>query len=270
VAIFKGLAESEMCLPHTIEQLKTTVNELASSNQQLANTQEALMQSEKLASMGQLAAGIAHEVNNPLGVVLMYSHLLLEQFENNPEMQSDLKMIAEQADRCKKIVAGLLHFARQNKVQLVETNIVELFDMLKKIITVPSLITFEIVNELDDPRLWIDRDQMIQVLTNLIDNAYAAMSKGGIVTIRMHDNNDQIKIEITDTGCGIAKENISKLFEPFFTTKKIGKGTGLGLAVAYGIIKMHRGDIKVESNADPEAGPTGTTFKITLPRGRQS
>ncbi|MDZ7616356.1 MAG: [Fe-Fe] hydrogenase large subunit C-terminal domain-containing protein, partial [Patescibacteria group bacterium] len=116
IAICKGLAENEMCLPHTIEQLRRAVKEVEASNRQLAETQEALMQSEKLASMGQLAAGIAHEVNNPLGVVLMYAHLLLDSCEQGSPFRDDLVMIAEQADRCKKIVAGLLHFARQNKV----------------------------------------------------------------------------------------------------------------------------------------------------------
>jgi hypothetical protein len=115
VAICKGLAESEMCLPNTIDQLRSAVKEVEQSNQQLAEAQEALMQSEKMASMGQLAAGIAHEVNNPLGVVLMYSHLLLDETSPDSTMRQDLSMIAEQADRCKNIVAGLLHFARQNK-----------------------------------------------------------------------------------------------------------------------------------------------------------
>ena len=123
MAINKGLAESEMCLPYTIEQLRRTIKELADSNRQLVSTQEALMQSEKLASMGQLAAGIAHEVNNPLGVVLMYAHLLLDDVKNNPALRDDLTMIAEQADRCKNIVAGLLHFARQNKVLLHEADV---------------------------------------------------------------------------------------------------------------------------------------------------
>ena len=116
VAIHKRLAENEMCLPHTIDQLRKALREVESSHVQLAAAQEALMQSEKLASMGQLAAGIAHEVNNPLGVVLMYSHLLLDDCEPQSKMREDLVMIAEQADRCKKIVAGLLQFARQNKV----------------------------------------------------------------------------------------------------------------------------------------------------------
>ncbi len=116
-AIYDGLAEPDMCLPHTIEQLRSTVEELAHSNEELANAQVALVHSEKLASMGQLAAGIAHEVNNPLGVVLMYAHFLMEQIGERPEYRDDLAMIVEQADRCKRIVAGLLDFARQNKVE---------------------------------------------------------------------------------------------------------------------------------------------------------
>ena len=116
IAIFKGLAESEMCLPFAIDQLKNTVEELALTSDELAGTQVALKHAEKMAGMGQLAAGIAHEVNNPLGVVLMYAHTLLEEQTENEELQDDLKTIAVHADRCKKIVAGLLDFARQNKV----------------------------------------------------------------------------------------------------------------------------------------------------------
>ena len=128
IAVFKGLAEHTMCLPHTIDQLQTTMQDLQVSNQELAETQAALVQSEKLASMGQLAAGIAHELNNPLGVVLMYSHLLKDGHQEDDKMQEDLEMISEQADRCKKIVAGLLHFARQNKVERAPTDVADLVE----------------------------------------------------------------------------------------------------------------------------------------------
>jgi signal transduction histidine kinase len=107
---------------------------------------------------------------------------------------------------------------------------------------------------------------MIQVLTNLISNAIAAMTDGGSLTVRTTGDEETVLISVRDTGCGIPEENRKKIFEPFFTTKQIGKGTGLGLAVTYGIIKMHRGDIRVESNCDPASGPTGTTFTIELPR----
>jgi signal transduction histidine kinase len=266
VAIHRGLAGSEMCLPYAIEQLHKTVKELAVSHEQLASTQEALMQSEKLASMGQLAAGVAHEVNNPLGVVLMYTHLLLEETEKTLPIREDLAMIAEQADRCKKIVAGLLDFARQNKVLLQTTDVRELADRSLRAVPSSELVQIEVHHRLEDPICECDPDQMIQVLTNLISNAIAAMPDGGTLSIETSGEEEQVCFKVTDTGIGIPKENMSKIFTPFFTTKKMGKGTGLGLAVTYGIVKMHRGDIRVKSNADPAAGPTGTTFTVTIPR----
>jgi signal transduction histidine kinase len=226
-----------MCLPFTIERLKKTVQKLDLSNTKLASTQQALVQAEKLASMGQLAAGIAHEVNNPLGVVLLYAHVLLEACEKDSSLQKDMTMIVEQADRCKKIVSGLLNFARQNKVVLLPTSVADL-----------------------------DADQMRQVLTNLLTNALAAMPSGGRLTVRTRVDQEEVWLEVEDTGVGIPKENINRIFEPFFTTKQIGRGTGLGLAVSYGIVKMHRGSIQLKSNAEPTVGRTGTTFTVRLPR----
>ncbi len=266
VAIHRGLAGSEMCLPYTIEQLHKTIKELAVSHEQLASTQEALMHSEKLASMGQLAAGVAHEVNNPLGVVLMYAHLLLDEIEKSHPIREDLAMIAEQADRCKKIVAGLLDFARQNRVLLQTVDVRELVDRALRAVPAPEHIAVEVEHALQDPLCECDLDQMIQVLTNLISNAFAAMPDGGTLHIQTSGDARQAHLEVRDSGTGIPKEHMSKIFTPFFTTKKMGKGTGLGLAVTYGIVKMHRGDIRVKSNADPVAGPTGTTFVVTIPR----
>ena len=265
VAVWKGLAENEMCLPHTIDQLRKVVKELESTNQQLASAQEALVQSEKLASMGQLAAGIAHEVNNPLGVVLMYAHLLLDDCKDTP-VKDDLTMIVEQADRCKKIVAGLLHFARQNKVCRNPVDVREMVDRALRAAPVPASIEVSVDDRLTDPVADVDRDQIVQVLTNLVSNAVAAMDSGGTLRLRLTGDERRVRLAVEDTGCGIPHENIKKIFDPFFTTKPMGKGTGLGLAVSYGIVKMHSGDIKVQSQADPAAGPTGTTFTVTLPR----
>ncbi len=274
IAIFKGMAESEMCLPYTIEQLRKTIDELDESHMALADTQNALMQSEKLASMGQLAAGIAHEVNNPLGVVLMYAHILQDQYRDQaPEMAEDLAMIAEQADRCKKIVAGLLHFSRQNKLLLEMTDLNALVRNCVKAILIPKEIKTVLDLDASNPAIELDGDQISQVLTNLITNAVAAMENdGGELTIKTLYSKDKAQLIVSDTGIGIPEENIPKIFDPFFTTKQIGKGTGLGLAVTYGIIKMHRGDIKVDSNADKNSGQTGTTFTITFFRktGSQS
>lgn len=265
VAIFKGLAENEMCLPFVIEKLGETVSELNVSNKQLANTKEALAHSEKLATMGQLAAGIAHEVNNPLGVVLMYAHLLADEVQDG-RLRQDLQMIVEQADRCKKIVSGLLNFARQNKVVLQPTDLRRLVEHTAEVLPAPEGIDVAIQHLVKDPQCMIDSDQVAQVLTNLISNAYEAMPQGGRLTLRTADTETHVRFEVEDSGIGISPENLSRIYQPFFTTKQIGKGTGLGLAVSYGIVKMHRGDIKVESNSDSAKGPTGTKFIVTLPR----
>jgi two-component system NtrC family sensor kinase len=258
-----------MCLPFSIEQLRSTVRELAHSNEELGTAQEALVRSEKLASMGQLAAGIAHEVNNPLGVVIMYAHFLMEQLGERPEYRDDLTMVVEQADRCKKIVAGLLDFARQNKVEHHSVHLAELVHKALRGVPPPVNVTIDVQDDMDDPSVEVDPDQLTQVLINLVTNAYAAMPDGGELRVMIHGDDDRFVLTVADTGMGIPPEHFSKVFEPFFTTKKAGEGTGLGLAVTYGIVKMHRGDIKVASNTDLAKGPTGTSFTVSLPRRRQ-
>lgn len=269
IAIEKGLAESEMCLPYVISHHLRTIVELSSLNDQLATTQESLMHSERLASMGQLAAGVAHEINNPLGVVIMYTNLLLEECSKDTEFRGDLQMIAEQANRCKRIVAGLLDFARQNKVAHQPVDIRELVAATLSSFQRPENVELDIVHEESDPIADIDRDQLIQVLLNLVVNACDAMPLGGRLSVRTKGDETSVVFEVEDTGTGISKENLKKLFEPFFTTKTMGKGTGLGLPVVYGIVKLHRGDISVESNADPNLGPTGSIFRVRLPRQAQ-
>ena len=265
IAIHKGLAEDEMCLPYTIEKLHDTIHQLNDSNSQLATTREALIESEKMASMGQLAAGIAHEVNNPLGVVLMYSHLLKENIPDD-DVSEDLEMIVDHAERAKKIVAGLLHFARQNKVNYTTTDVHALIERTLKSIRIPENIRIHKKFNCPDPAAELDQDQMIQVLTNLINNSLAAMPEGGRLILESGETGNSIEFSVTDTGSGIDKNNISKIFEPFFTTKTEGGGTGLGLSIAYGIVKMHRGSISVHSNANPSKGDTGTRFTVRLPK----
>ena len=266
VAIHKGLAESEMCLPYTIDKLNATVGELEESHKKLASTQEALMQSERLTSMGQLAAGIAHEVNNPLGVVLMYAHLMLDSLEEDCQQKEDARIVVEQADRCKKIVAGLLHFARQNKVLREPTDLTELLEKAVRAVVKFRNITLSVNKDLTNPVVDLDPSQMLQVFTNIISNAYAAMPDGGELKIAVSETDDAVTVTISDTGTGIPQDHRNKIFEPFFTTKQIGRGTGLVLAVSYGIVKMHNGQITVDSNDNSDAGPTGTTFTIQLPR----
>ncbi len=266
VAIVKGLAENEMCLPYAIEKLHVSLKDLNLSNEKLATTQQALRQSEKLASMGQLSAGIAHELNNPLGVITMYTNILKDETPPDNPMFKDLQLIVEQAERCRGIVGGLLNFARKNQVFLVETNMVDFVKRSIDSIIKPDNIEVNVENKLSDPIAKIDKDQMMQVLTNLEKNAVEAMPKGGLLKISLSGSDHEVVMSISDSGIGIPEENMDKIFTPFFTTKEVGKGTGLGLPLIYGIVKMHRGQVHVESNADPWKGETGTTFTIKIPR----
>jgi signal transduction histidine kinase len=269
VAIKKGLAEVEMCLPYTIEKLHKSVKDLALSNEKLSSMKQALKQSEKLAHMGQLSAGIAHELNNPLGVVIMYSNILLDESKNDDPVREDLKLIVEQAGRCKKIVGGLLNFARKNQVNHQMVSIKELINHSLESVIVPKKVRINIADQTTNPEAMLDLEQMLQVLTNLIKNAIDAMPEGGDINILLEDTLSDVSISVNDTGNGIKEEDRAKIFEPFFTTKGLGHGTGLGLATAYGIVKMHKGQITVESNNDPSKGQTGTSFKIVLPRRKE-
>lgn len=269
IAIRKGLAEVEMCLPYTIEKLHKSIKDLALSNEKLSSMRQALKQSEKLAHMGQLSAGIAHELNNPLGVVIMYSNILLEESAEGDPVREDLKLIVEQAARCKKIVGGLLNFARKNQVNHQLISIRKLVNHSLESLIVPENVRIAITDNTTNPEAMLDTEQMTQVLTNLVKNAFEAMLKGGSIEILLEDTLGDVSITVRDTGTGIREDDKAKIFEPFFTTKGIGHGTGLGLATAYGIVKMHKGQITIESNTDPLKGPTGTSFKIGLPRRKE-
>ena len=269
IAIIRGLAEIDMCLPHTIERLHHSVDDLAVSNEKLVSMQQTLKQTEKLAHMGQLSAGIAHELNNPLGVVIMYSNILLEECKEGSQLYNDLRLVAQQAERCKKIVGGLLNFARKNQVNNSMVDIHELIDQSLNAVIIPPSVKLVRKSDVADSLVELDAEQMIQVVSNLIKNAVEAMPEGGQLTIGPEETKQEISILISDTGTGISQEDLDKIFEPFFTTKTIGKGTGLGLATAYGIVKMHKGKITVTSNNDQGKGPTGTTFKISLSKNRK-
>lgn len=227
--------------------------------------QEAIKEFEE-GMMGQLSAGIAHELNNPLGVVIMYSNILLDECKPDDPVREDIQLIVEQAARCKKIVGGLLNFARKNQVNHQYIDIRKLTESSIGGVVFPENITAVIDDRTTSPDAAIDSEQMTQVLTNLFRNAIDAMPGGGKLTISLEDTVSDVVFIVSDTGTGIREEDKPKIFEPFFTTKGIGKGTGLGLATTYGIVKMHKGQITVETNCDPAKGPTGTTFKIILPR----
>jgi signal transduction histidine kinase len=184
-------------------------------------------------------------------------------------IRKDLELIVEQADRCKNIVGGLLNFARKNQVKLEKTDLNEFVKRSISSIIHNGDIKINFETTLADPIVTIDRDQMMQVLTNLEKNAVEAMPEGGTLSISLTGDDSTVELNVKDTGVGIPKENMGVLFTTFFTTIKIGQGTGLGLPLIYGIVKMHKGQISVESNTDPEAGSTGTNFKIVLPRKRE-
>jgi len=238
---------------------------LRRSLEDLAAAQEQLIQSEKLASIGQLAAGVAHEVNNPLGSIILFAHLLLQQMGEKSNNAEDLKFIIEEANRCRNIVSGLLNFARQGKLKLNKHSLPEIINkLIHAVRQKPEFQNVQILTNIspDIPEVEIDLDQIYQVFLNLAQNAAEAMPQGGTLTISAEPDSrtNRVRIQFKDTGVGIPPENMKRLFTPFFTTKKIGKGTGLGLAIAYGIVKMHKGNIRAES----EVGK-GAIFTIELP-----
>ncbi len=266
VAIYKGIAENEMCLPYSIERLHRYNEKLEKSNKELASMQRTLKEKEKLAGMGQLSAGIAHELNNPIGVIIMYSNLLLEDCPKDSQLREDIEQIVEQAGRCRKIVSGLLSFSRKDQVNYTAVNAVELVKRSMHSLMIPKNINIELNSELDNPIIMVDEEQMTQVFNNLTKNAFEAMPDGGVIKIKIYEKVNNLYFTIEDNGKGIEEEFVNQIFEPFFTTKDTGKGTGLGLPTIYGIIKMHKGKINVTSNADPEKGSTGTRFEIRIPR----
>ncbi len=241
--------------------LGRSFNELAST---LDHTQQELLRQEKLASIGQLAAGVAHEINNPLGTILLLGDVLHNQTPEDTPEREDLKIMVDEAMRAKRIVADLLNFARQQEVLAQETDLHALIRQVVAALKVqPVFNQVEILMEFTDslPSIQADPDQLQQVFINLMNNAAEAMQGQGTITLKTALVDQLwVEIKVTDTGPGISKENMGKLFTPFFTTKEVGKGTGLGLSIVYGIIKLHRGQIAVQS----EVGQ-GTTFMITLP-----
>jgi signal transduction histidine kinase len=251
----------------TTAELKAAYQKLNEYTQQLKDSQEQLIQSEKLSSLGQLAASIAHEVNNPLSGVLTYTQLLTKRINSDKfSKESALDYLAKmesELTRSTGLVRNLLDFARQSAPVLVET---DLNDIVNRVLELTAhsakLAKVEVIKELDSslPKLTADPNQLQQVCTNLVLNAIQAMLQGGKLTLRTSLEKDQLKLEVKDTGYGISTENMRKLFTPFFSTKKEVKGVGLGLAISYGIIQRHRGKIDVQSIEGK-----GTTFTVYLP-----
>jgi len=248
-------------------ELSVAYQELSEYDRRLKESQEQLIQTEKLASLGQLAASIAHEINNPLSGVLAYTQLLAKKVKSDKlskEIAIDyLSKMESELTRSTKLVRNLLDFARQSPPTLREVDMNNVIDRALDLAAHSAeLQHIQVVKELDPslPKVMADADQLQQVHTNLILNAIQAMPEGGRLTLRTSTDDTQLKVEVQDTGCGISAENMRKLFTPFFSTKPEVKGVGLGLAVAHGIIQRHRGRMEVRSKEGE-----GTTFTIYLP-----
>jgi PAS domain S-box-containing protein len=224
---------------------------------------------EKLASMGTLAAGVAHEINNPLGVILGFTDLLLEKIPADSEEFDLLKTIERQGLNAKRVVENLLNFARHKEHKEELVNINENIQTVLSVMNNTLLLNKIVVKkQFEDtlPPVKADSGELQQVFFNLINNAIHAMKGGGVLTITtMSCNNDAVEISFADTGHGINIEHRNRIFDPLFTTKEVGKGTGLGLSVSYGIVTKHGGAITFETKTKDESEDTGTTFIIAFP-----
>jgi PAS domain S-box-containing protein len=231
--------------------------------------EEHLSRTEKLAALGQLAAGVAHEINNPLGGILVYSYLLLEDLEAGASERTQVEKIIREATRCKEIIQGLLEFSRNMPSKMVPLNI---NTILEEVISLVEdhlhFQSIKIIQNFDPhlPPVLGDKNKLEQVFINLLMNSGESMKGEGLLTVStaLAKGGDLLLIRIQDTGPGIPESYLSRLFDPFFTTKEVGKGVGLGLSISYGIIQKHMGRVYVE-----RTGADGTVFAIELPAHRQ-
>ena len=258
--VVESLEEARDEIAKWSEELEQKVIE---RTQELEAAQNQLVQSEKLASIGQLASGIAHEINNPIGVILGFAQVLVRKIDEDDPLFKPLQSIERETLRCKDIVHNLLDFARRTTPSLQPLDINRVlettFELLAHQFTGQGT---EVIKGYDPnlPSIMGDANQLQQVFTNIIMNAHQAMPDGGELRITTRKTGDEIHILFADTGEGMAPEDLKHIFDPFFTTKEVGQGTGLGLSVSYGIVRSHGGTIEVES----EQG-VGSVFVVRLP-----
>ncbi|HSA78250.1 MAG TPA: ATP-binding protein, partial [Nitrospirota bacterium] len=257
------LASLEIAFNQMEERLKNALWSLEHTIEKLREKQAQLVEAEKLASVGMLAAGIAHEINNPLTSVLTFSNLILEQCPKDNPWCEKLKIMVRETERARNIVRQLLNFGREANIKPVKININRpVSEIIDSLIAQEAFQGIELDMTLSEnlPEVYADPAQIGQVVLNLALNAIHAITPPGRIQVSTRPYEKNVEIVFSDTGAGIPEENIHKIFDPFFTTKDATKGTGLGLAVSYGIIKKHGGDIEVASTVGQ-----GTTFTVRLP-----
>ncbi len=251
------------------EKLAAAYEEVKRYSKCLEENQEMLIQAEKLASMGQLAASIAHEVNNPLSGVLVYIQLMRKKLDRGDletaVLQDYLSRIDFEITRSTKLIRSLLDFSSQSKPNIQETDCNDVLLKALDLAIHARSTDAKVETELGRlPRIMADPDQLQEVLINLIVNAFQAMPKGGTLFVRTEVAEGEVRMAVRDTGCGIPPENMGKLFTPFFSTKKDVKGVGLGLPVSYGIVQRLKGRIDVQSTVGE-----GSTFTVCIPIGQR-
>ncbi len=257
------LASLETAFNQMEERLKDALWSLEHTIEKLREKQAQLVEAEKLASIGKLAAGIAHEINNPLTSVLTFSNLMLEQCPPDDPRHAKLKLMARETNRARTIVRQLLNFGREIVIHPEKININNpVSEIADSLIAQDAFkgITLDVQLADDLPLVLADPAQIGQVVMNMLLNAIHAVTPPGRIGLTTRRSGSSVEIVFSDTGSGIPEEHLHKIFDPFFTTKDSSKGTGLGLAVSYGIVKKHGGEIDVAS----EAGQ-GTTFTVRLP-----
>ena len=244
--------------------VKSLEHKMVESNRELNAAQAQVVRSERLSSIGMLAAGVAHELNSPLSGILTFAHLLMKKFPPGSQEREDLELIVSETNRCARIIRQLLDFSRKRTAERKLRAVHPIIDQAVSLVENQALYhNIQVQRDFGDlPDIMIDDAQFQQVVLNMLINAGEAMPDGGVLTIRTRlvPTEGNVRIIFNDTGCGIPPEAMARIFDPFYTSKEVGKGTGLGLAVSHGIIEQHRGTIQVESAVDE-----GTTFTITLP-----
>jgi len=271
-AMTSALRKSKQELQEWGDTLQQRVEE---RTRELRVAEAGAVRGEKLASVGLLAAGIAHELNNPLTGVLTFSHLLRKKMPDGSQEAEDLDLVIGETKRCAAIIRRLLDFAREKAPEKKFADLNQIIEDTARMIERPAhLQGIEMTLELDRelPRAWVDADLVKQVVMNILVNAQHAIEDKGKITVRTRFIPGQVGLEsgmppvamaeisIMDTGCGIPEQNLARIFDPFFTSKEVGKGTGLGLSVSHGIVMSHGGTIEVESKVGE-----GSTFRVRLP-----